>query len=259
MGPTTLITGARGSIGTALQERLPGATPTDLETTAYYYRMDITDLEAVQRRILALRPEVIYHLAGAKHAPEGELDPALVTRVNVIGTLNVLEAAAQVGARVIFSSTCKACDPETVYGASKLIAERAVLNEGGTVVRYYNVPEAGGNVFRLWEALPADEPIPVTDCWRFFVSMERAIHLTVFAEQLPPGRYASIVDEPRWMPDVARELYPDRELVFVPRRRGDREREPRFASSEHYAQLYPGNGIARIIGRHDPFEKGTTR
>jgi FlaA1/EpsC-like NDP-sugar epimerase len=116
---------------------------------------------------------VIYHLAGAKHAPEGEQHPAMVARVNTIGTDNIVRAAC--GAKVILASTCKAGDPETAYGASKLIAERIVLNAGGVVVRFFNVRETAGNVFRLWEQIPFPQPIPYTDCWRYFISSTGAL------------------------------------------------------------------------------------
>src|SRR5215471_12044485 len=138
-----LITGAKGSVGRRLLERLDGAVGVDIE------EMDVTDAGQVADVIASTAPDVIFHLAGAKYAFEGELDPELATRINVTGTSNILDASR--GAKVIFSSTCKACDPETAYGASKLIAERMVLNEGSVVVRYYNIPESDGNVFRLWE------------------------------------------------------------------------------------------------------------
>jgi FlaA1/EpsC-like NDP-sugar epimerase len=146
--------------------------------------------------------------------------------------MNVLEAAQAVGTKVVFSSTCKACDPETAYGATKLIAERLVLNAGGVVVRYYNIPESDGNVFRLWESLPASEPIPYTDCWRYFNAMEDVLDLTLAAADLAPGRYTVNPGLPRHMSIVARDLYPDRELVEIPRRRGDRYREPLKAQCE---------------------------
>lgn len=242
-----LITGAAGSLGTALVERLSAGglllVATDIDT------LDVTEPDEASWWIERWRPEVIFHLAAAKHAPEGELDPGHVARVNLDGTRNVIEAAEEAGVRVILSSTCKAANPETAYGASKLIAERLVLNAGGTVIRLYNVPESSGNVFRLWEELPDDAPIPWTSCWRYFTPLSVAVELAVAALKLPPGRYAPIPGPPRYMRDVARELYPTRTLVHVPRRRGDRASEPLKASSERLTVF--GAGIARVRCRHD--------
>lgn len=239
-----LVTGALGSVGQALIPRLDGeVVATDV------LELDVTDRREVLRVIRHHRPDVIYHLAGAKHAPDGELDPADVADVNIAGTLNVLDAAARVGAKTIVTSTCKACDPETAYGASKLIAERATLNAGGVVVRFHNVPESSGNVFRLWESLSAGEPLPVTDCWRYFTPIAKAVDLLVAAAELPTGRYAWNPGESRRMSDVASDLYPGRAQVEIPARRGDRQREPLVAACE---QAWPYDVWLKIVGAHDP-------
>src|ERR1044071_1030903 len=114
-----VVTGAAGSVGRALVATLErrgfDVIAHDIDT------MDVTNAEQVRWILAALRPGVIFHLAGAKHAPAGELDPFHVLNVNAMGTQNVLDAAGN--AKVILASTCKACDPETAYGASKLVAE----------------------------------------------------------------------------------------------------------------------------------------
>lgn len=241
-----LVTGAAGSVGWALCPVLAEAhdvVGTDIDT------MDVTSQPQTVEVIVRQRPDAIVHLAGAKHAPEGELQPGLTSRVNIQGTENVLRAAERVGARVVTASTCKACDPETAYGASKLIAERMTLNAGGVVVRFFNVPETIGNVFRLWETLPKSEPLPVCSAFRYFVPLEEVIQLLVAALELPSGRYIVDPGKARYMPDVAAELYPGREQIIVPLRRGDRRREPLHAASEY---LEPAGQWQRVIGQHDP-------
>jgi FlaA1/EpsC-like NDP-sugar epimerase len=246
-----LVTGAAGSIGGALVPFLLDEGHDVLATDKG--TLDVRDVGQVRAHVVSLKPDLIYHLAGAKHAPEGEEDPLAVTETNVHGTANVLDAARLVGAKVVVSSTCKACDPETVYGASKLIAERLTLNAGQAVVRYYNVRETSGNVFRLWESIPEPEPIPWTDCRRYFISLEAAIRLTVRAADLPPGRYVAPAEtrHPEHMRDVARALYPHRDLVEIPRRRGDRQQEPRCARSESMVMI-GAPGIVRVVSAHDP-------
>lgn len=248
-----LITGAAGSLGTALSKRLraDGQHPIETDITTYDGNLDVTDAASVMRWARTIEPDVIFHLAAAKHAPEGELEPGRVAHTNLYGTRNIVSAAQHTGARVILVSTCKACNPETAYGASKLVAERLVLNAGGTVLRFFNVPESSRNVFRLWESLPDDEPIPWTNCWRYFVSMSQAIDLCVRAMTLPPGRYAPDPGEARHMDAVAAELYPGRQLVEIPRRRGDRDVEPLCASSE---TVYRADGLLRITCAHDAVE-----
>lgn len=249
-----LVTGAAGSVGQALLERL-GSEAIGTDSVWYDRHLDVTDRDEVDHWVKTLKPGLIYHLAGAKHAFEGELHPEQASEINVVGTRHVLEAAARVDAKVVFSSTCKACDPETAYGASKLIAERMVLNAGGVVVRYYNIPESSGNVFRHWEAIPEPEPIPYTDCWRYFISMDQALDLTLTASTLPCGRYTADPGLPQHMSEVARRYYPRRELVEVPRRRGDRYKEPLSAACEEIWRIgRPDIALGAVCEIRSPYD-----
>lgn len=247
-----LITGAAGSIGVPLTEALREVHEvfaTDVDT------LDVTKTRAFSASVwpneprlsLPVRPDVVYHLAADKHAPNGEENPGNTARINIDGTRNILDAAGE--AKVILASTCKAANPETAYGASKLIAERMVLNAGGTVVRIYNVPETQGNVFRYWETIPEDQPIPYTDCWRYFVSLKRSVDLFVKALDLPPGRYAPYPGPRVHMEEMAARLYPHRERVEVPRRRGDRKEEPLHATCEK--ALFVSGETLHITSPHD--------
>jgi FlaA1/EpsC-like NDP-sugar epimerase len=199
-----LVTGAAGSIGSALVRALEArgdmVDATDIDTLDVRYAADVDDW------FLQSPPQLVFHLAGAKHAPEGELDPHAVAATNIGGTANVLESAAIVGAKVVMASTCKACDPETAYGATKLIAERMVLNAGGSVARFYNVPESAGNVFETWRALPFPEPLPVTPCSRYFMPLERAVELLLFSAEQRSGRYTVDPGPSRSMAEVAADL-----------------------------------------------------
>jgi FlaA1/EpsC-like NDP-sugar epimerase len=230
-GKRILITGALGSIGAAVRDALASVpctvTATDIDD------MDVRDARLVHDRVFESEAEVILHLAGAKHAPEGEIDPVEVAMTNSLGTSHVLAAARAFGARVVTASTCKACNPQTAYGASKLIAERATLNAGGTVARFHNVVESSGNVFRIWEDLPEHAMIPVTPCSRYFITLDEATSLVLTAAALEPGRYCvNPGRRPRPMPSVAAALYPDRPQEFIPARRGDRLNEPIVADEE---------------------------
>ena len=63
------------------------------------------------------RPEVVFHAAALKHLPLLEMHPAEAVKTNVLGTLNVLEAAVEFGVeRFVNISTDKAADPISVLG-----------------------------------------------------------------------------------------------------------------------------------------------
>lgn len=177
------------------------------------------------------------HLAAHKHAPAGEELPATVADLNVRGTQNIAE---HFGDRVVLASTCKAADPMTCYGASKLIAERIVLNSGGRVVRLVNVLGSSGSVLSLWDALPADRPLPVTDNLRMWMTATEAAHLLVAAVKYPTGRYVPAVTPPEPVVALAERAYPGRAWQYVPARRGDRERERLVGEYERVAAWTPG-------------------
>lgn len=242
-GKRILVTGGKGSIGTRLVEVLRDAGAhvaiTDIGT------LNVRLVDQVIEWVLSELPEIIFHLAGQKYAPEGEGNPGSTYRTNIEGTENVVEAAGLCDANVVMTSTCKAIEPETVYGATKLVAERMVLNYGGTVARLYNVVPAAGNVFETWAAM--DDPVPVTDCSRYFISLDEAVHLVARCALAGWGRYTVNPGKPRRMIEVAKDL--GRDVSFMPSRRGDRLIEPLKGGNEVSVRV--GGGLLQVHNPHD--------
>lgn len=191
--------------------------------------------------------EFCVHLAGLKYADRAEIQPLTTIDVNVRGTANVINAF---GANVVLASTCKAADPETVYGCSKLIAERLVLSAGGRIARLVNVLGSAGSVTQIWQNVAIDAPLPVCDAHRLFIDSIEAARLIVDAVDWPTGRYAPANARSSRMTDIGTVLYPGREQVEIPLRRGDRHRERLLAACEH--SEYWTSDTIRIVGAHDP-------
>src|SRR5216684_3769170 len=148
-----LVTGGAGFIGSHLADELLrcGARVRILDNLysgyennvpsgAVFVRGDVTDAVAVQS--LAEGADAIFHLAASVGNKRSIDNPLLDAKVNVIGTLNVLEAARKHSVRkVVISSSAgifgelKAlpiredhpAEPDTPYGASKLGAEKEGL------------------------------------------------------------------------------------------------------------------------------------
>jgi FlaA1/EpsC-like NDP-sugar epimerase len=165
----------------------------------------------------------------------------------VMGTYNI---ARLFGPHMVLASTCKAADPETVYGCSKLVAERIALAAGGRVVRLVNVLHSPGSVTEIWNNTPVNESLPVCDATRLFIDKEQAMALLIGALTWPSGRYGPGVTRVQHMDDVAASLWPDRPLRRVPLRRGDRRHERLVAQCEQVHTWQPG--VLRIVGPHDP-------
>ena len=218
-----LVTGSEGFIGrrvvTALLERGHAVVGFDAPSDV----LDVGQLADVPLCDAAI------HLAASKHAPYGEDHPAEVADLNVRGTANVVEAVP----RVVLASTCKAAAPITAYGASKLIAERIVLNAGGTVVRLVNVLGSSGSVTDIWGQVPADWPLPVTETERMFISPEQATRLLVDALDYAPGKYIPAGYLTLTPAELAAREHPGRPTGVVPLRRGDRPVERLLNDFEH--------------------------
>lgn len=254
-----LVTGANGSIGSELVKALRAHTIPSLIQGYDIDDMDITDPACVREVVQDFDPMVIVHCAAAKHAPKGEEDPYGVLSTNAMGTKNILDAARHTRARVVTISTGKACDPETAYGASKLVAERMTLNEpGGTVARLYNVVESSGNVFEIWRDIPEEAPLLVTNCTRRFMTMAEALGLVFHCITAQGGRWSLGCTVPQTMFTVASNLYPGRQLIPMSVRRGDRILEPMQAVCENSAMLQD-TPFMRVTSPHDPKEEGYTR
>lgn len=118
-----LLTGAGGQIGHDLIGALVAAghdvVATDLaprpashaRAGGAWHQLDVTDAAAVDARVAAERPELIFHLAAILSAT-GEKNPALAYAVNQTGTWNVLEACRKFGvARLLFTSSIAVFGP----------------------------------------------------------------------------------------------------------------------------------------------------
>jgi FlaA1/EpsC-like NDP-sugar epimerase len=249
-----LVTGANGSIGTVLTEKLRhhnvNFLSTDIEGD--HVKMDITDPVVVKKVLDEYKPTIIVNIAGAKHAPVGEHETWMTLSINTLGTKNLLDYKPN-GCRLILTSTCKSANPEIVYGASKLIAERMTMNSGGSVVRFFNVVETQGNVFEIWRNVPETEPIKVAPtCERHFISVGESVGLIIFAMlRQEPGRFIVNSGHLRLMEDVANDLYPDREKQIIAPRRGDRLTERFMATSERIKKYHLNDGLIELGSIHD--------
>ncbi|MFA3877748.1 NAD-dependent epimerase/dehydratase family protein [Streptomyces sp. MMCC 100] len=183
-----LVTGARGFVMSVLAGRLLSAEPDAVVTaldlhapdevfTAYlaghedrvrHVRADVADARAVADAVAASTPDVIVHGATVTHDAATELrDPARFVRVNVDGTVNVLDAARRTGGvrRVLLVSS------GAVYGDSP---ENSLTEESPTAPdEMYGVSKVAGELVARRFARLYGLDVPIVRLTKMFGPMER--------------------------------------------------------------------------------------
>lgn len=157
-----------------------------------YYIGDTRNRNSVEQAMHGI--DMVFHAAALKQVPSCEFFPMEAVQTNVIGTANVLDAAAAKGVKkVIVLSTDKAVYPINAMGMTKALAEKTMVaksrnNNGESTVlcgtRYGNVMASRGSVIPLFiEQLKNGTPITITDpnMTRFMMTLEDAVELVLFA------------------------------------------------------------------------------
>ncbi len=219
-GHTILITGAGGSIGSEIAKQVADLEPGRLllldhdEThlhdvngllagTAELVLADVRDRQRLTDLLGDVRPDVVFHAAAHKHVPLLEAHPSEAVRTNVLGTYNVVAAAAEANVdRVVFISSDKAVCPSNVLGYSKWLGEQLVLatappGSRWCSVRFGNVLGSRGSVIPTFARQIADGgPVTVTDprMTRFFMSVRESVQLVLQAATLAEGGEIFMLD-----------------------------------------------------------------
>ncbi len=149
-----LVTGGAGFIGSHLTDAFlargdevivaddfSSGRPARLDDQVTVHKLSICDPPALSAAVTQAQPDLICHMAAQIDVRVSVDAPALDAGINVVGTVNVLEAARQAGARVIFASSGGAIYgreapipsredvlplPESPYGIAKQCAEQYI-------------------------------------------------------------------------------------------------------------------------------------
>ena len=134
------------------------------------YVGNIEDKGLLLRVFKDVRPDVVIHSAAMKHIDLMETNPIAGCNINVMGSLNVVEASNINDVPITIGvSTDKACLSESVYGASKYLMERVFMNSNNdtnrfALTRFANVAHSNGSVLPFWLKLKKQgKPLKLTD------------------------------------------------------------------------------------------------
>ncbi|GAA5219833.1 polysaccharide biosynthesis protein [Membranihabitans marinus] len=155
-----------------------------------FYIGDVRDYDSIEKAMRGV--DYVFQAAALKQVPSCEFFPLEATKTNVMGTANVIDAAAYHKVKkVICLSTDKAAYPINAMGISKALMEKvavaAARNLTDTSVcltRYGNVMGSRGSVIPLFiNQIKNGDAITITNphMTRFLMSLEEAVELVLFA------------------------------------------------------------------------------
>ncbi|OZI13488.1 hypothetical protein CEW92_01250 [Bacillaceae bacterium SAS-127] len=285
-----LVTGAGGSIGSEICRQIAHFNPAELillghgENSIYTIEMELTekykgvihiipviaDIQDRERMLQVMeryKPDIIYHAAAHKHVPLMEENPHEAVKNNIIGTKNVVEAAAKYEVEsFVMVSTDKAVNPTSVMGATKRVAEIIVQNMNGRVktkfvaVRFGNVLGSRGSVIPLFKKqIEQGGPVTVThpEMERYFMTIPEASRLVIQAGTLANGGEIFVLDmgEPVKIVDLAKNLIKlsgftieEIGIQFTGIRPGEKLYEELLNDNEvHEQQIHPKIHIGKAV------------
>ncbi|CUI16029.1 Polysaccharide biosynthesis protein [Candidatus Protochlamydia naegleriophila] len=217
-----LITGGSGSFGRALAKRIlkentcrkviifsrdewkqwemRRSDPIFDHPKIRYFLGDVRDSQRLMRAFKDVT--MIVHAAALKQVPAAEYNPSEFIKTNIMGAMNVIDAAINCGVqRVIALSTDKAVNPVNLYGATKLCSDKLFVAGNSyvgaqgfpsfSVVRYGNVAASRGSIIPFWQTLIQQgiHALPITDerMTRFWITLEESVDFVCHCFQIMKG------------------------------------------------------------------------
>ena len=197
---------------------------------------DVRDPERLARAMDGVT--LVVHAAALKQIVACEYNPNEAIKTNIIGTMNVLNAAldAQVE-RVLGLITDKAVSPINLYGATKLCMEKLLIQGNSyhgkhrtaiSCVRYGNVANSRGSVVPLFRKQKETGTLTIThkDMTRFWITLEEGVKFVVRTIETMQGGEVFVPKMSSFkIMDLARAIAPEAKHRFVGIRPGEKLHE----------------------------------
>lgn len=263
-----LITGGTGSFGRAFVRRLlQGHCPSKViifsrdewkqlemqqsdplfrDERLRYFLGDVRDRDRLMRAFRGV--DLVIHAAALKQIPPAEYNPSEYVKTNVIGAMNIIDAAIERGVqKVVALSTDKAANPVNLYGATKLCSDKLFVAGNVyvghdqvtrfSVVRYGNVLGSRGSVVPYWRQLleQGATRLPITDLrmTRFWITLDQAIDLVLLSLDRMVGGEIFVPKIPSCrMVDLMEAIAPGAEADVVGIREGEKLHEMLIGSED---------------------------
>jgi UDP-N-acetylglucosamine 4,6-dehydratase len=208
-----------------------------------YFIGDVRDVERLRRAMHAVN--IVVHAAALKQVPACEYNPMEAIKTNILGSSNVVEAALDAGVKKVLAlSTDKAVNPVNLYGATKLAAEKLIIQSnsyaGGmatrfSCVRYGNVVGSRGSVVPTFLQQRATGKLTITDerMTRFWLTLEQGVRFVIHCIEKMRGGEVFVPKIPSMrIIDLAKAIAPESSMEFVGIRPGEKVHEVLISEDE---------------------------
>lgn len=204
---------------------------------------DVRDRERLYRALDGV--DYVVHAAATKIVPTAEYNPFECVKTNVLGAMNLIDAAIDKGVSgVVALSTDKASSPINLYGATKLASDKLFVAgnsySGGhatkfSVVRYGNVMGSRGSVIPFFMSIKDKGVLPITDkrMTRFMISLEQGVELVwhAFNDMVGGEIYVKKIPSMKVV-DLARVVAPGAKQEVVGVRPGEKLHEQMIGAED---------------------------
>ncbi|MEL7645250.1 MAG: UDP-N-acetylglucosamine 4,6-dehydratase (inverting) [Anaerolineaceae bacterium] len=208
-----------------------------------YFIGDVRDRERLSRAFYGVN--IVVHAAALKQVPACEYNPMEAIKTNILGSSNVADAAIENGVeKVLALSTDKAVNPINLYGATKLAAEKLLIQSnayaGGrntriACTRYGNVVGSRGSVVPLFLKQRPSGHLTITDerMTRFWISLEQGVRFVIRCIEQMQGGEVFVPKIPSMsMMDLAKAIAPEAQVDIIGIRPGEKLHETLISEDE---------------------------
>jgi len=208
-----------------------------------YFLGDIRDKDRMKRACEGV--DIVVHAAALKQVPACEYNPMEAIKTNILGSSNVVDAALDTGVeKVLALSTDKAVNPVNLYGATKLAAEKLIVQSnayaGGKVtrlscVRYGNVVGSRGSVVPVFLKQRQNGRVTVTDerMTRFWLTLDQGVRFVIRSLEQMHGGEVFVPKIPSMaVMDLARAVAPENDIEIIGIRPGEKLHEVLISEDE---------------------------
>ena len=211
--------------------------------TLRYFIGDVRDLPRLERAFQGV--DIVVHAAALKQVPACEYNPMEAIKTNILGSSNVVDAALDAGVKQVLAlSTDKAVNPINLYGATKLAAEKLIVQSnayaGGrtsrfSCVRYGNVVGSRGSVVPIFIKQRQNGKVTITDerMTRFWISLEQGVRFVIHCIDQMQGGEVFVPKIPSMsLLDLAKAVAPQAHIDVVGIRPGEKLHEVLISEDE---------------------------